>query len=82
MGISTLTLINYHCVINYILIYSKDREEHEDHLRIALQTLREHQLHAKFKKFDVWLTNVKFLRHNISKRGILMNPYIIEAILS
>lgn len=35
-----------------ILKYSKDREEHKCHLHLALQTLREHQLYAKFKKCD------------------------------
>jgi hypothetical protein len=34
--------------IDDILIYSRSMEEHEEHLRIVLQRLREHQLHAKF----------------------------------
>ena len=36
--------------IDYILIYSKSEEEHEEHLRIVLETLRQHQLYAKFSK--------------------------------
>jgi hypothetical protein len=36
--------------IDNILIYSKNREEHEEHLRLVLQVLREHQLYAKFSK--------------------------------
>jgi hypothetical protein len=36
--------------IDDILVYSKSMEEHEEHLRIVLQQLREHQLYAKFSK--------------------------------
>ena len=38
--------------VDDILIYSKSKEEHEDHLRIVLQVLREHQLYAKFSKCE------------------------------
>jgi hypothetical protein len=38
--------------IDDILIYSKNREEHEEHFRLVLQVLREHQLYAKFSKCD------------------------------
>ena len=38
--------------IDYILIYSKIKEQHEEHLRMVLQTLRENQLHAKLSKCD------------------------------
>ena len=41
--------------IDDILIYSKNAQEHEQHLRIILQTLREHQLYAK-KECDFWFT--------------------------
>jgi hypothetical protein len=36
--------------INDILIYSNTEEEHEEHLRLVLGTLREHQLYDKFSK--------------------------------
>ena len=36
--------------IDDILIYSETKEDHEDHLRVILQTLRDHQLYAKFSK--------------------------------
>ena len=36
--------------IDDILIFSKSEEEHEQHLRIVLGKLREHQLYAKFSK--------------------------------
>eukprot|EP00253_Pinus_taeda_P016801 PITA_16801 len=38
--------------IDDILIYSRSQQEHEEHLRLVLQTLREHQLYAKFNKCD------------------------------
>ena len=49
--------------IDNILIYSRSAAQHEQHLRIALQTLREHQLYAKFSKCQFWLTEVTFLGH-------------------
>ena len=47
--------------VDDILIYSKSEEEHKDHLRIVLQTLRDHQLYAKFRKCEFWLIEVRFL---------------------
>ena len=38
--------------LNDILVYSKNKEEHEEHLRLTLQVLREHQLYAKLSKCD------------------------------
>ena len=49
--------------VDDILIYSQSEEEHEDHLRIVLQALMDHQLYAKFSKWEFWLTEVKFLGH-------------------
>ena len=46
--------------IDDILIFSRSEEEHEEHLRIMLQTLREHQLYAKLSKCDFWLDQVLF----------------------
>ena len=58
--------------IDDILIYSKNEEEHAEHLRIVLQRLREHKLYAKFSKCDFWLTEVQFLGHIISKMEFLL----------
>jgi hypothetical protein len=44
--------------IDDILIYSKTKEEHAEHLRIVLSRLREHQLYAKFSKYEFWLNEV------------------------
>nr|AAL79340.1 Putative 22 kDa kafirin cluster; Ty3-Gypsy type [Oryza sativa]AAM48279.1 Putative 22 kDa kafirin cluster; Ty3-Gypsy type [Oryza sativa Japonica Group]AAP53268.1 retrotransposon protein, putative, Ty3-gypsy subclass [Oryza sativa Japonica Group] len=52
--------------IDDILIYSKTKEDHANHLRIVLQTLRDHKLFAKLKKCDFWMDKVSFLGHVIS----------------
>lgn len=66
--------------IDDILIYSKSREEHEQHLRLVLQTLREKQLYAKFSKCEFWLECVAFLGHIVSKNGISVDPSKVEAV--
>jgi hypothetical protein len=68
--------------IDDILIYSKDKEEHAKHLRIALQILREHQLYAKFSKCEFWLDQVEFLGHVINKEGIAVNPSKVASVLN
>jgi hypothetical protein len=60
--------------IDGILIFSKTKEEHENHLRIVLEKLRSNKLYAKFSKCEFWLTEVAFLRHVISAGGISVDP--------
>ena len=69
-------------LIDDILIYSKSQEEHEEHLRIVLQILRERKLYAKLKKCELWLNQVVFLGHVISKDRITVNPNKIEAVVN
>jgi hypothetical protein len=64
-----------------ILIFSKNEEEHAEHLRLVLEKLREHQLYAKFSKCEFWLSEVTYLGHVISKDGIAVNPERVHAIL-
>ena len=68
--------------IDDILIYSRSEEEHAQHLRIVLETLRRHHLYAKFSKCAFWLSSVGFLGHVVSSRGISVDPQKIEAITS
>jgi Retroviral aspartyl protease/RNase H-like domain found in reverse transcriptase/Reverse transcriptase (RNA-dependent DNA polymerase)/Integrase zinc binding domain/Retrotransposon gag protein/Zinc knuckle len=68
--------------IDDILVYSKSREEHEQHLRLILQKLREHKLYAKWKKCEFWTEKVVFLGHVISKEGVAVDPAKIEAIMN
>ncbi|KAL5563785.1 hypothetical protein UlMin_033532 [Ulmus minor] len=66
--------------IDDILIYSKTKEEHDEHLRITLRTLEEHKLYAKFSKCEFWLDKVHFLGHVVSKDGVSVDPAKIEAV--
>ena len=66
--------------IDDILIYSQSETEHEHHLRLVLQRLREHRLYAKFSKCEFWMPQVSFLGHIVSKDGILVDPSKIEAV--
>jgi hypothetical protein len=63
-----------------ILVYSKSEEEHEQHLRMLLQVLREHQLYAKLSKCSFYQEQIHYLGHIISKDGIVVDPEKVEAI--
>ena len=56
--------------IDDILVYSKDAQEHEQHLRIVLEMLRENRLYAKLSKCNFWLKEVSFLGQIVSTEGI------------
>ena len=68
--------------VDNVLIYSQFEQEHEDHLRIVLQELRDHQLYAKFSKYKFWLTQVKFLGHVVSASSVPIDPDKVEAVMS
>ncbi|KAL4311140.1 hypothetical protein GQ457_01G021280 [Hibiscus cannabinus] len=63
-------------VVNFIddiLIYSRNKDEHVEHLRIVLQTLRDRQLFAKFSNYELWFSKVEFLGHIISANGKMVD---------
>ena len=60
--------------IDDILIYFKTEEEHQQHLRIVVQSLREHQLYAKLEKCEFFKTEIQYLGHVISKDGTTVDP--------
>ena len=66
--------------IDDILIYSKTEEEHQHHLWIVLQTLREHQLYAELGRCEFFKTKIQYLGHVIPKDGIAVDPQKIKAI--
>ncbi|GKD80105.1 putative reverse transcriptase domain-containing protein, partial [Tanacetum coccineum] len=66
--------------IDDILIYSRNKEEYADHLRIILELLKKEKLYAKFSKCDFWISIVQFLRHVIDSQGIHVDPVKIEAV--
>jgi hypothetical protein len=63
-----------------ILVYSKSEEEHEQHLRMLLQVLREHLLYAKLNKCSFYQKQIHYLGHIISEDGIEVDPKKIESI--
>ncbi|KAI3813958.1 hypothetical protein L1987_18694 [Smallanthus sonchifolius] len=66
--------------IGDILTYSKNKEEHEEHLHLILELLKREQLYAKFFKCEFWIREVQFLGHVVNEKGIHVNPSKIEAI--
>ena len=67
--------------IDDILVYSKDREDHDTHLRVVLETLRKEQLYAKQSKCGFWLREVSFLGQIVSEEGIQGDQRKIEVII-
>ncbi|GKB52969.1 putative reverse transcriptase domain-containing protein, partial [Tanacetum coccineum] len=68
--------------IDDILIYSKSKQEHEEHLKIILELLKKEELYAKFSKCEFWIPKVQFLGHVIDSEGIHVDPAKIESIKS
>nr|GEX39361.1 putative reverse transcriptase domain-containing protein [Tanacetum cinerariifolium] len=66
--------------IDDILIYSKNKEDHEEHLKTILELLKNEKLYAKFSKCDFWLESVHFLSHVIDINGVHVDPAKVEAI--
>ncbi|GJW21462.1 putative reverse transcriptase domain-containing protein [Tanacetum coccineum] len=66
--------------IDDILIYSCNKEEHANHLRIIVELLKKEKLYAKFSKCDFWINIVQFLGHVIDSQGIHVDPAKIEAV--
>ena len=67
--------------IDDILVYSKMEEEHDEHLRIVLQTLRKYNLYTKFAKCDFNKKEIQYLGHVISSEGIVVDLEKIKAIM-
>ena len=68
--------------IDDILVYSKSKEEHADHLRLSLLLLRIHQLYAKLGKHDFLLEQVAFFWHIITQDGLRVDPAKIKAVIN
>ena len=67
--------------IDDILVYSKDRENHDTHLRVVLETLRKEQLYVKLRKCEFSLNEVSFLGHIVSKERIRVDPNKIKVVV-
>ncbi|GKA83081.1 putative reverse transcriptase domain-containing protein [Tanacetum coccineum] len=66
--------------IDDILIYSKNKQEHREHLKQMLELLKKEELYAKFSKCEFWIPKVQFLGHMINSKGIHVDPAKIESI--
>jgi hypothetical protein len=64
-----------------IFFYSKSDSDHEEHLRLVLQKLRDNQLYAKYSKCEFWIGEVPFLGHIISNGGISLDPAKVKEIV-
>ena len=60
--------------IDDILVYSRSRDEHAEHLRTVLEVLRQNQLFAKLSKCEFWMDRVAFLGHVLSEGGVSVDP--------
>jgi hypothetical protein len=68
--------------IDDIFSYSQSDSDHEEHLRLVLQKLRDNQLYAKFSKCEFWIGEVPFLGHIISNGGISVDPAKVKEIMA
>nr|GEY69609.1 putative reverse transcriptase domain-containing protein [Tanacetum cinerariifolium] len=66
--------------VDVILIYSKNEQEHREHLKLILELLKKEKLYAKFSKCEFWIPRVQFLGHVIDSRGIYVDPAKIESV--
>ena len=67
--------------IDDVLIYSRTTKDHDKHLRLVLQCLREHKLYGKLSKCSFYQSRIQYLGHVISGEGIAMDPAKFEAIM-
>ncbi|GKD76149.1 putative reverse transcriptase domain-containing protein [Tanacetum coccineum] len=66
--------------IDDILIYSRNKQEHEEHLKLILELLKKDELYAKFSKCGFWIPKVQFLSYVIDSQGIHVDPAKIESV--
>ncbi|GKD53978.1 putative reverse transcriptase domain-containing protein, partial [Tanacetum coccineum] len=66
--------------IDDILIYSKNKKEHEEHIKAILELLKKEELYVKFSKCEFWIPKVQFLGHVVDSQGIHVDPAKIESI--
>ncbi|KAF5450192.1 hypothetical protein F2P56_030562 [Juglans regia] len=79
--IDTVDAQSYRLESDIILVYSKNVEDHESHLRMVVGKLKEHQLFAKLNKSEFWLEKAKFFGHVISREGVTVDSSKIEVVM-
>ena len=75
-------LVDDFCIVylDDILIFSKTREEHTQHLQHVCQRLREHELYGKPSKCDFYQKEMEFLGFIINAEGVQMDPRRVQTI--
>jgi hypothetical protein len=68
------------CYLDDILIFSKNLEEHEQHVQLVLQKLRDVGLNTKLEKCIFHQPQMEFFEYIISNEGLIMDPKKIRAI--
>lgn len=63
-----------------ILVFSKNEEDHAQHLHKVFEILRQHQLYAKLSKCAFGQSSLPFLGHIVGKDGIRVDPAKVDAI--
>ena len=63
-----------------VIIFSRTEEEHLERMRVVFDCLREHGLKLKPSKCDVFKTEINYLAHHVSKKGVLPSKKNFEAI--
>ena len=59
-----------HVYLDDIFVYSESIEEHEEHLRVVFERLRQAKLYLKWKKCDLYANCMDCLGHIIDRDGI------------
>ncbi|PPR02502.1 hypothetical protein CVT24_001968 [Panaeolus cyanescens] len=70
-----------HIYLDDIVIWSQNAEEHEAHIRLVLEALRKAKLYVNPKKTHLFQSEIKFLGHIISQRGIEADGSKVDKIL-
>ena len=68
--------------LDNILIYSKNEEEHEEHLRMTLKLLRENRLYGNLSRCDFYKDKIHYLGRIISNEGLYVDPKKIEVVMN
>ena len=63
-----------------IILFSRSKEEHIEHLRLVFEVLRDEQLFIKLSKCEIGKPEVGFLGHVVGKDGIKVDPSKLEVI--
>ena len=63
-----------------VIVFSHTKEEHLERMRVIFDRLREHSLKLKPSKCEVFKTEINYLAHHVSKKGVLPSKKNLESI--